>query len=189
MPAAAPFQVHEPAAHQRRQHAREQPEREGAPEGAREEREEVRDLEREVGRPERRERGDGGEVAQGQDLGPQPPGFDEEGQQFDARDRAEGLAEAVQGVGQGGVGEGGREAVDESGCVGVYLFGEDGGGGGQGDRAGEGEGAGGGFGLVGGGAGAGGVSACSRAGEWISDWVLSSLHLRDALGEINGGGV
>ena len=69
-------------------------------------------------------------MAEGEDLVAEAPGFDCEGEEFDAGDCAEGGADAVEGRWEGGAGDVGCEGCAEGGGVGVYLVCEEGGGGG-----------------------------------------------------------
>lgn len=121
------FQIDEPAPQQRQEDARDEPEAERTPEGSREQGEEIGHLEGQFRRPERRHRGQGRQVAQGQHLIAQSPRFDEQREQLDARHRAELAAHALEGRRQRRacyvVGNRGPEA----GGVGVYLVREHGG--------------------------------------------------------------
>ena len=76
IPALA-FQIDKPAAQQRQENARQEPEADGTPERGREQGEEIGALDRVFGRPERGDRRERREVAQGEDLEAEAEGFDE----------------------------------------------------------------------------------------------------------------
>lgn len=102
---ALSFQVDEPAPQQGQEDTRREPEAEGTPERGREQGEEIGGFDGELRRPERGDGGEGRQVVPGQDLRVEAVEFDGQGEQLDTRDRAEEGAYAVEGRGQGGVGD------------------------------------------------------------------------------------
>lgn len=128
-------QIEHPRAHQRRPHARRQPEPHRAPEAQREQRKEIRDFEREGADAEDWHCRHGGQVAHGQDLGTETPGFDEQGQELYGDGGGEHGADGVE---EGGKRRGGDVAVKRGGegrCLVFYFVGELGGGGREGQGA------------------------------------------------------